>query len=234
MKSLRIYCEFGGKNVFVKNLHTGILIDYSTNTVYDKQSNPFLINSSITGHGGGVLTGLGVLLVLDRRDNIFYPSQKYYYKFRWTRYGRHMGSAFTYNRFVFDLRNYYSIWPTHIIALNLYGDLTTGSPPFFRLPALGGDEHMRGFFYGRYRDHHYLTGQVEYRKIVWWRIGTALFFSAGDVAPRLRDFNLDELKYSYGFGLRFVFDKEEKVNVRMDLGFGKKTSGIYFALEEAF
>jgi hypothetical protein len=44
-----------------------------------------------------------------------------------------------------------------------------------------------------------------------------------------------ELKYSLGVGLRYLFNKEEKVNLRVDIAFGKNGDrGIYFGIEEAF
>jgi hypothetical protein len=76
--------------------------------------------------------------------------------------------------------------------------------------------------------------QAEYRTIVWWRLGMVGFFGLGDVAPQLSALRLDELKYSVGAGVRFVLDAKEKLNVRMDIGFGKDTAGLYFAIEEAF
>jgi hypothetical protein len=43
------------------------------------------------------------------------------------------------------------------------------------------------------------------------------------------------MKYSVGAGLRFLFNKEEKVNLRMDIGFGSDGNrGVYFGIEEAF
>ena len=77
--------------------------------------------------------------------------------------------------------------------------------------------------------------QLEYRQYFWWKFGFVVFAGAGDVASELMKFSLTELKYSYGFGLRFLFNKEEKVNLRVDLGFGNDgTSGLYFGIEEAF
>jgi hypothetical protein len=36
-------------------------------------------------------------------------------------------------------------------------------------------------------------------------------------------------------GLRFLFNKKQKINLRMDLGFGQDgNSGVYFGIEEAF
>ena len=51
----------------------------------------------------------------------------------------------------------------------------------------------------------------------------------------LMNYSFSDLKYSYGAGLRFLFNKKEKVNLRVDFGFGNNGSkGIYLAIEEAF
>jgi hypothetical protein len=50
----------------------------------------------------------------------------------------------------------------------------------------------------------------------------------------MTDFSLKRFKPTYGIGLRYLFSKEEKINLRVDLGFGQDTNGIYFGIEEAF
>ena len=93
---------------------------------------------------------------------------------------------------------------------------------------------MRGYYEGRYRDNNYLALQVEYRQYFWKRFGFVVFTSVGDVAERVTSFSLRNLKETYGFGLRFLFDEKQKINLRMDIGFGVGTSGVYFGMEEAF
>src|SRR5262249_8861606 len=50
-----------------------------------------------------------------------------------------------------------------VLAMEAYGLYTPGDVPLGELPALGGSSRLRGYFQGRYRDHLYLTGQVEWR-----------------------------------------------------------------------
>ncbi len=50
----------------------------------------------------------------------------------------------------------------------------------------------------------------------------------------ISEIDFKQSKFSYRFGLRYQFDKEHKVNLRMDAGFVKETSGVYFGIEEAF
>ena len=62
-----------------------------------------------------------------------------------------------------------------------------------------------------------------------------MFAGAGNVADELLNFIFSDMKYSYGAGLRFRFNEKQKVNLRVDLGFGNDGNrGIYFGIEEAF
>ena len=76
--------------------------------------------------------------------------------------------------------------------------------------------------------------QIEFRTHIWWRIGTAVFLGIGGVSEEFDKFFLDSMKLSYGIGLRFKFNQKENVNLRVDIGFGENTRGIYFNVEEAF
>ena len=52
---------------------------------------------------------------------------------------------------------------------------------------------------------------------------------------KITDLNIKYLKYSFGAGLRYLFNKKENVNFRMDIGIGSDgNTGIYFGIEEAF
>jgi len=233
MDVFKLNAEVYKKNFIFSEVQTGINYNYSNNDMVDKKNNPNLVSETVPGHDGGRTAGFGLGSFFDSRDNLFYPAGGGYYKFSFTYFSPVFGSSFEYGRYILDIRRYYSK-NDHILAVQIYGALSSGYPPFFDTPALGGSMHMRGYFEGRYRDRQYLTGQLEYRKIFWWRIGGIAFISAGDVADRVRDFTLGTFKISYGFGLRFVFDEEERINVRVDYGRGKGTDGIYFNIEEAF
>lgn len=230
----RFYTELGYETSLLRKLHIGFIYEFTSNKILDKRENTILINDEVVGANGGNTSGLGLLLIVDHRDNIFFPTQNGFFKVRLIFMGSDWGSDFTYNRLVVDFRRYYDLGLSNIIAGQIYYDGTSGDVPFFKLPALGGSQRMRGYFLGRYRDESFFTWQIEYRKIIWWRIGVVAFFGMGDVAKHFSEFDITKFKYSYGVGLRFVFDELENLNVRMDLGFGKNTSGIYFSLEEAF
>ena len=83
---------------------------------------------------------------------------------------------------------------------------------------------MRGYYQGRYTDNDMITVQVELRQRIWRRIGCAVWGGAGNVFPSLSRFDWSQTLPNYGAGLRWELKK--RVNVRLDYGFGKKTSGL--------
>ncbi|MCK5086553.1 MAG: hypothetical protein KAQ90_03485 [Melioribacteraceae bacterium] len=212
---------------------TGIIFDYNNTEIEDKKNNSYLINDEVLGSEGGEVIGIGTDLVWDSRDNLFFPNFGTYQYLKLVLYPD--WGDYKFYSVELDLRHYNAFSPDHVIAGNVYFQGIGGDPPFYYLAALGGENRMRGYFEGRYRDKNYFMMQVEYRQYFWWKFGFAVFFGAGDVASELMQFSLTELKYSYGLGLRFLFNKDEKVNIRVDLGFGNDgNSGLYFGIEEAF
>ncbi len=232
--SFGIYLETQIRGVFFKFLQNGLLFDYVNVKMEDKMGNPNLSDTSVKGINGGKVGGIGLSFSYDNRDNVSFPSSGGLYKYSMLFYGRFLASDYTYNRYKIDLRQYVSPLKEHILAFQLYSDLSTGNPPFFFMPALGGVSRMRGFYEGRYREKNFITVQAEYRKIVWWRLGFAVFYSAGDVFHNFNELRVSDVKQAYGLGLRFVFDPKEKINLRVDFGKTNAGTGVYFSMDEAF
>ena len=212
----------------------GLVLELRNYSIPDRKENPYLLADSLTGIDGGIVSGMGLVWVWDVRDHVFFPNAGGFTQAKVIFYSRDIGSDFTYSWFEVDAKRYWSYRPDHVIAVQLYLNMTGGDPPFFKLPALGGPRIMRGYFQGRYRDKSYFAMQAEYRQYFWWRMGFVVFAGIGDVVPELTDLSSNNMKTSYGFGLRFLFNKKRKINLRADIGFGKNSSGIYFGIEEAF
>ena len=220
--------------VWFSSDRTGIILDYNNTNIVDKQDNTLLIEDVVVGSDGGQIIGIGTDLVWETRDNLFFPNSGGYQYFKFVLYPSNL-SDFTFYTFEMDVRHYNAFSPDHVVAGNFYLAAASGDIPFYKLPALGGGNRMRGYFYGRYRDKVYSMIQLEYRQYFWWKFGFVAFAGLGDVAPNLLKFRLKEFKYSYGLGLRFLFNKEQRVNLRLDIGIGEDgNSGIYFGIEEAF
>ena len=76
--------------------------------------------------------------------------------------------------------------------------------------------------------------QTEYRWQFYNRFGMGLFAGIGDVSDDFKNFDLNEFKYSFGTGIRFAVVPSQRINIRMDIGFGEGTQGFYFNIAEAF
>ena len=213
---------------------TGIIIDFDYTEIVDNLNNELLQNdSTIIAPEGGVLFGLGTDLVWDSRDNIFFPNSGGYQYFKVVFYPGMSDYVFTVMEL--DVRGYRAISPDHVFAAQFYVQSVLGDTPFYKMPLLGGQNRMRGYFNGRYRDNFYGMLQLEYRQYFSKRFGFVAFGGMGNVSSNMLEFQFSNLKYSYGAGLRFLFNKKQKVNLRMDIGFGNDGNrGIYFGIQEAF
>ncbi len=218
--------------VWFSSDRTGIIIDYDFTEIVDKQNNGLLKNDSLPGSNGGQLIGIGADLVWDSRDNIFFPNKGGYQYFKVVFYPGF--SDYTFANFELDVRHYRAFGKDHVLAGNFFLQSAIGETPFYKLPSVGGKQ-MRGYFYGRYRDNFFAMLQMEYRQYFTKKWGFVVFSSVGNVAPSILDYNFESVKYTYGAGLRYLFNKKEKINLRMDVGIGTEGStGIYFGIEEVF
>jgi len=212
----------------------GIVLELNDTRILDTLTNP-LIDSTLVGSQGGQTIGAGIVFVRDTRNATFFPYGGELFTARLVVYPPILIADYGYTRMEADLRKYFGRNPNEALAIQLYGSFMFGTPPFYALSALGGSSRMRGYFQGRYRDRHYLTAQAEYRKMFWWRLGFAAFAGAGEVfGSEGNEFHLNNLQWSVGGGLRVLFNRAERINLRVDFGVGKSTTGVYFQLEEAF
>lgn len=212
----------------------GFQAQWSYYKTLDLQGGGQLINKSISGSKSFFTSGLGFLLSWDTRDNFFYPSDGEFYKLSLMINSKIFGSNLEYSRLTLDLRNYYPIVAKHLISLQVYGDFAWGKTPFQFLPAMGGNDILRGYYKGRYRDNVLLVTQLEYRFPIYKWLKGSMFGSTGDVAGDIDEIRLKKFKYSYGFGFRARVNPAN-VHIRFDVGFtpdNKPT--FYFTANEAF
>ena len=81
-------------------------------------------------------------------------------------------------------------------------------------------------------DNNLLSAQMELRQKLFWRVGVAAFVGFGSVFPSFKELRPDHILPTYGVGLRFEF--KHNVNLRVDYGFGRGTSGFVLSLGESF
>lgn len=139
-----------------------------------------------------------------------------------------------------DYRYFHTLSPRLVLGAN--GKMLSffsDKVPFYLLPQLGSDELMRGYYQGRYRDRNMMAAQSELRYRLTQRLGIVAFGGMGTVYGKEK-LSINNVKPNYGGGLRYFFDLERNLSIRIDYGIGeqhsgeKRQAGWYFSLGEAF
>jgi outer membrane protein assembly factor BamA len=226
--------QVGVKKKFLGHLFAGVQYEFEQMTMEKLEPGGVLEAGEIPGSRGGQLSGFGVSLDWDTRDAVIFPRKGVFLQLTADTYGAMTGSDFTFTGLKFDFRKYVPVAADQVLAIQALFRSGSGEVPFHKLALLGGESLLRGYYRGRYRDRDILAVQAEYRVTVWKRIGVAGFAGVADVFPRLAEFRLDHLKYSVGTGIRYMVNKREGTNLRMDMAWGKGSFGLYFTAQEAF
>lgn len=215
-------------------LYFGPRFTYDDVSITDQETNGLLDRNTVSGSNGGRISGLGLVVAYDTRDNVFFPSEGNYIELVAQPYHELIGSEFTYTKYIMNFHKYYSLKWKHILAFNSHINHTSGNPPFTDMAMIGGTKKMRGYYQGRYRDRNLALFQTEYRAPLKWKFGLAAFYGVGGVTKNISNFSLNDFKHSYGVGLRYMIDKEKKLNIRLDAGFTEEGSNFYLTFAEAF
>jgi outer membrane protein assembly factor BamA len=229
----RIEADISSLKRIGNNRFAGLRFSYQNMYGVVPKQGGMLENVPVQGATGATSSGIGPAYLYDSRLNALNPKQGAYLSVSTLYFGQVFGSNVEFSRFEADARKYYKLKNT-ILALQAYGILQGGAPPFRMMGLMGSDRDMRGYYQGRYRDNNYVSFQAEWRVPVKWGLGFAAFAGAGEVYNWNNPYTLQVFKYTAGGGLRIAMDKEKSVNLRFDYAVGYKTSGFYVAFGEAF
>ncbi len=206
---------------------------YERTKIEDSEEGGILESEGVPGSSSSMASGIGLSLNLDTRDNAFYPSKGGLYQFSAVSFDRMFSSRFQFIRTRSIFGSTSPCARPRAGAAGLFQrDLRRGAVR--DALAYGGKKLMRGLFEGRYRDNAMVVAQGEYRLPLWWRFGAVAFAGVGDVARRVQDFEPEEFKFTYGGGLRFSINPQEKINARLDVGRSRDLTGFYFTIGEAY
>jgi len=218
------------------NLNFGLSVNFANYKITEVQEGGILDSGTIPGSDGATISGMGALFNLDSRDDIGAPQSGNYLSLAARFSSELFGATHAFNKFILDLRTYRPLTKSSILAFRFYAENNFGDVPFQGMASYGGSKYARGYFNGRFIDKHMYIVQAEYRwrfKERWTLAGFGLFGSVNDQAGDLFSFN--NLKPSFGGGIRFKLIKDKSTWLRLDYGKGiDGQSGIYFGVNEAF
>jgi hypothetical protein len=215
--------------------------DLQLTNFYNVKTNPLtderpsqLEEKQIAGYKGGLNSGLGIVYLIDSRDNVAYASRGIFLEAAAYHYGKTFGGDFNYENYKVNFSKYFQLKPDHIIGSNTVFNFNTGEVPFMLLAPAGGDKILRGYSKNRFSDQNFAGTQVEYRFPLFWRFSMATFAGIGEVFDDVNDIRMNNLKYSVGTGLRFALNPQQKLNLRADIGYGREGINFYMVIGEAF
>jgi outer membrane protein assembly factor BamA len=216
-------------------LFAGPVYHFENMFAVKSQSGGLFQHDNLPGGTGSLASGLGAAVTWDSRDLSLTPSRGMYLSLSAVGFGRMVGSDYSFSRVKLDARRYFPFFHhSQILAAQILFYSSFGNVPFRMMPFLGGKELMRGYYSGRYRDKDMVMTQVEYRFPVYRRFGATVFGGAARMASALEELAFNELHYNYGFGIRYMYNTRERINIRLDFGFGKHSNGQYITVGEAF
>ncbi|QJX48904.1 BamA/TamA family outer membrane protein [Hymenobacter taeanensis] len=209
-------------------LNEGIDQDPNRSRLFDRPAREYTQDTRISG--------IGPSFLYDGRDNVLSTYRGNYLELGALFNGRALGSDFRFSRFVVDARHFQPLGEgtRTILATQIIGQFQSGDTPFRELANLGGDKTLRGYYEGRFRDRQLLAVQAELRRHLFWRFNGVVFGGLGQVGNTVGALVQRAPKASAGAGLRFAFNRQDRLNIRLDYGRGAGSSGVYFSIGEAF
>jgi hypothetical protein len=145
---------------------------------------------------------------VDWRDPPGYSGSGGRYSVEVQNYSQRSGTGLGFRRLDAEVIQLFPIlranWVIALRGLATVTDADAGNAvPYFLMPSLGGGSMLRGYPDWRFRDNHRMLLSGELRWTPARFLDMALFYDTGKVVARRQDFSLDDLKDSYGIGMRF-------------------------------
>jgi Omp85 superfamily domain len=174
-----------------------------------------------------------VYVVVDTRDNASYATRGGVARFSWSTYRDHPSQGLGFNRYEGEAAYFVPLFRRGVLAVHGWSVLSATADgneiPFYSLPSLGGQNTLRGYADYRFHDRHFIVGNIESRWALFEHIDAALFFDAGNVAPKVSELGFDHT--SYGVGLR-VHTRTSTLG-RLDVARSREGWRVMFKLSDA-
>ncbi len=205
--------------------------------IKEMEEDGLLANNDVPGNEDNLTSGIGISLSYDTSDSDTYPQNGCLYNFRSVLFSNIFASDYSFIRSEIDLRQYLSIFSNQTLAFQGYFSTISDEVPFHKMSYL--DDNMRAITANKFIDRHTIIFRIENRIFPFSnplleRFGFVTFIETGEVAGDLEDLSINRLKLSYGAGLRISFLMNDRLNVRLDIGFGEQNQSLSMGSREEF
>ena len=182
--------------------------------------------------------GTGITLNYDTRDFPPNPSSGLVVKIEGLFFSKSLGSDNSYKIIEFDYRQYLQVIRNgSVLAWQIKARIGLEQVPWTDMSTLGGLYDLRGYYRGQFRDRSMSFILLEYRhaffrrgSIELSRHGMVFWIGGGTVYSTPQEIK----KLLPGMGLGYRYELQPRMNLRIDIGFGTQTMGVYLGFNEAF
>ena len=214
-----------------KQLYAGINSVYAiTRTEYDV---PDFLPDSLRFDERN-MNNLGYQLNYDMREHQINPYKGFSIVFKNSFYREWMNNTNKFDKYDLTYNHYYQIKnERNIIATRVKATIAAGDVPFQGQNVVGQDD-IRGYSSGKYRDNQIYAIQAEYRWRFYKKLGMVGFLGLATAVENISDLSNSELLPGLGVGIRYMMLAKERVNIGIDVAVGKDDWGMYFRIGESF
>ncbi|PHM29014.1 BamA/TamA family outer membrane protein [Xenorhabdus budapestensis] len=196
----------------------------------DVQAKKYFAQS--VGGASVISSGVSAYFSYDTRDFLPNPQHGQTIELIYTYFSPELGGDHHFHVTQLQFSTYHQLSEKTVLAFDNYARFSAGDVPWNQLSLLGNSRRMRGYYEGRYRDKNIFTTQLELRHKLDWRHGVVGWIGTGTLSDTPSKLGDRHWLPSVGVGYRFEF--KPRMNVRLDFGIGKDSTGFYFQVGEAF
>jgi len=176
-----------------------------------------------TTDSNSIVSQLGAVIELDKRDNIFTPNKGMKVHFDANRSDNIFGSDYEYWRMNYYMYAYQPISRKLVGGLRVDGQQVFGDPPFYLLPYID----MRGIPAVRYQGKADILTELEARWNFYKRWSLMFFGGTGKAFDEWSDFGSSQWIVSYGTGFRYFIARKFGLHMGVDIAHGPDTWAYY-------
>jgi hypothetical protein len=163
-----------------------------------------------------LISQFGVVIELDKRDNIFTPDKGLKMHFDATRADEAIGSDYDFWKLNYYTYLYMSITRQTILGARVDLKQSLGDVPFYALPFI----EMRGIPLARYQGKANVLSEFELRQDIKYRWSAVGFGGTAKAFDEWDQFSNVDWVFTYGAGFRYLLARKFKLRVGVDLAHG--------------
>ena len=212
---------------FGSNWYAGLVMQYldiEQDFSFDFVTPDFVLGNTIRS------VALGPSLSYDTRD---VPANAYtgrYFKVTALVNDEGLGSDLGYESYSLSYRSYHQVLASLVFAWEAAGCLRSDEVPLWDACRIG----LRGFPSTDYMGKSSWRAQSEFRWMMSKRWGMAAFAGAGQITESLISSRDYDIIPSYGAGVRFTVQPEQRIVMRLDYGRSSGNDAWYLSVGQAF